>query len=138
MNATFNLSNLPPAPDEFAALRLSVDWKSPNLTMLRKSIANSLFWISIYQKDKLVATGRVIGDGSMYFYIQDVIVSPQFQRQKLGDEIMKHIEEYLTKTCVKGSTIGLLSAFGKEQFYQRYGYTARDGETLGLGMCKFL
>ncbi|KPZ57485.1 GNAT family N-acetyltransferase [Pseudoalteromonas sp. P1-25] len=72
------------------------------------------------------------------FYIQDIIVAPSYQKQGIGRLVMTHIENYLTNTCSNGATVGLLSAHGKESFYTHYGYVKRDGDVLGLGMCKFI
>ncbi len=127
-----------PALDEFANLRKQVKWQNPDYKTLKASIENSLFWFTVYDTDKLIGTGRVIGDGAMYFYIQDIIVAPSYQKQGIGRLVMTHIENYLSSTCSNGATVGLLSAHGKESFYTHYGYVKRDGDGLGLGMCKFI
>jgi len=127
-----------PALDEFANLRKQVKWLNPDYKTLKASIENSLLWVTVYDTDKLIGTGRVIGDGAMYFYIQDIIVAPSYQKQGIGHLVMTHIENYLTNTCFNGATVGLLSAHGKESFYTHYGYVKRDGDSLGLGMCKFI
>ena len=144
MNAKFKLSLSPPSPEDFANLRASVGWTNPSMIDIENSLTNSLFWVTVHLADEshdkpsLVATGRIIGDGAMYFYIQDVIVNPLYQGQQLGHKIMAEIELFLARNCQKGATIGLLAAHGKEAFYQQYGYCKRDGEKLGLGMCKFI
>ncbi len=127
-----------PALDEFANLRTQVKWQNPFNKTLKASIENSLFWVTVYDTDKLIGTGRLIGDGAMYFYIQDVIVAPSYQKQGIGHLVMTHIENYLSSTCSNGATIALLSAHGKESFYTQYGYVKRDGDGLGLAMCKFI
>ncbi|MBB1326209.1 GNAT family N-acetyltransferase [Pseudoalteromonas sp. B131b] len=127
-----------PALDEFTNLRAQAKWQNPDDKTLKASIENSLFWVAVYHIDKLIGTGRIIGDGAMYFYIQDVIVAPSYQKQGIGHLVMTHIEDYLSNTCSNGATIALLSAHGKESFYTQYGYVKRDGDVLGLGMCKFI
>lgn len=127
-----------PALDEFANLRAQAKWQNPDDKTLKASIENSLFWVAVYHIDKLIGTGRIIGDGAMYFYIQDVIVAPSYQKQGIGHLVMAHIENYLSSTCSNGAIIALLSAHGKESFYRQYGYVKRDGDVLGLGMCKFI
>jgi len=127
-----------PALDEFANLRTQVKWQNPDDEVLKASIENSLFWVTVYDTDKLIGTGRVVGDSAMYFYIQDVIVAPSYQKQGIGHLVMTHIENYLSNTCSNSATIALLSAHGKESFYIQYGYVKRDGDGLGLGMCKFI
>ena len=127
-----------PALDEFANLRTQVKWKNPDDEALKASIENSQFWVAVYDIDKLIGTGRVVGDSAMYFYIQDIIVAPSYQKQGIGHLVMTHIENYLSNTCSNSATIALLSAHGKESFYTQYGYVKRDGGGLGLGMCKFI
>ena len=81
---------------------------------------------------------RVVGDGIMYFYIQDLVIEPQFQNKGIGKTLMLEVEKYLTKSAKKGATIALLSAQGKESFYDRFGYVERSGVPLGKAMCKFI
>lgn len=72
----------------------------------------------------------------MEVYIENL--QPEFQNNGIGSLLMQSMESYLAKTALSGSTIGLLSAKGKEDFYSRYGYEKRTGSALGLGMCKFI
>ncbi len=134
----YKIEHTAPVSDAFANLRTQVKWQNPDDKTLKVSIENSLFWVTVYDTDKLIGTGRIIGDGAMYFYIQDVIVAPSYQKQGIGHLVMTHIEDYLSNTCSNGATIGLFSAHGKESFYTQYGYVKRDGDVLGLGMCKFI
>ena len=82
--------------------------------------------------------GRVVGDGVMYFYIQDVVVDPDYQHQGLGAVLMEKIESYLSRSANKGAMIGLFAVQGKEAFYAKFDYLQRPSGTLGHGMCKFL
>ena len=133
-----------PTTQEFIALRAVIGWEEADAVMVQTSLANSLFHVTIYQHsnnktpDKLIGMGRVVGDGAMYFYLQDVVVDPSYQGQGIGDNLMREIETYLAKTARKGATIGLLAAKGKESFYHRFGYQKRPNDTLGNGMCKFV
>jgi len=81
-----------PALDEFANLRKQVKWQNPDYKTLKASIENSLFWVTVYDTDKLIGTGRVIGDGAMYFYIQDIIVAPSYQKQGIGHLVMSTLK----------------------------------------------
>lgn len=127
-----------PTSAEFSDLRAKIGWGDTNLTMAQNSLDNSLFHVTARVDSKFIGMGRVIGDGVMFFYIQDLVVDPDFQQQGIGHALMQKIEEYLAVTAKKGSTIALLSAKGKEPFYSRYGYSARSGDPLGKGMCKFV
>ncbi len=128
-----------PGAEEFIALRAKIGWSTPSIQTTQHSIDNSLFWVCLRdQSQQLMAIARVIGDNAMYYYIQDVIVAPEYQGQGLGKRLMEQIENYLAQACQPGSTIGLLAAHGKEAFYQKFGYSLRDGKQLGLALCKFV
>ncbi len=136
--AKFCLTLESPSVEDFLLLRSKVAWGALDANIAEKSLNNSLFHVAIYHDDQLVGMGRVVGDGAMYFYIQDVVVEPSYQKQGIGAALMDKIEGYLSDATSQGSTIGLLAAQGKEAFYSRYGYTLRPNSSLGHGMCKFI
>lgn len=127
-----------PIVEDFLTLRNKVGWGDLDANLAEKSLNNSLFHVIIRYDDQLVGMGRVVGDGAMYFYIQDVVVDPSYQKQGIGAALMDKIEGYLSDVTSQGSTIGLLAAQGKEGFYSRYDYTQRPNSSLGHGMCKFI
>lgn len=71
------------------------------------------------------------------FYIQDVIVVPVWQRRGIGTLLMDRVMEYIKRNAFEQSYVGLMSAKGKEPFYEKYGFTARPTEILGAGMTMF-
>ena len=127
-----------PSIEEFLNLRNKIGWGELDFNMAKTSLENSLFHVIIRVQSQLIGMGRVVGDGAMYFYIQDVIVDPSYQNSGVGAILMRQIESYLSVAAKKGSTIGLLAAKGKEAFYTRYGYILRPSNSLGNGMCKFV
>lgn len=135
---TFQVNLNAPSAENYCSLRASVGWDATSVAQANTALKNSLFHITITENNTLVAMGRVIGDGTLFFYIQDVVVHPKLQGKGLGNIIMVHIEQYLAEHACVGATIGLFAAKGKESFYKTYGYKERNGKSLGLGMCKFL
>jgi Acetyltransferases len=127
-----------PNTKQFLKLRDSVDWGMVSDELASQSLANSLYSVSIYWQAGLIGMGRIVGDGHLYFYIQDVVVDPQYQGQGVGELIMSKIENYLSNTALEGATIGLFAVQGKETFYEKFGYKTRSGVPLGLGMCRFV
>ncbi|WP_228768464.1 GNAT family N-acetyltransferase [Shewanella sp. TC10] len=126
-----------PDVDAFTSLRIDAGWWLIDSALAKVSLDNSLFHVGIYNHDKLLAYGRVIGDGALFYYVQDVVVLTEYQGRGLGHFIMLAIGSFLDTAVTKGATVGLLSVKGKEPFYLRYGFKPRDGSELGLGMCKF-
>ena len=112
----------PPTAAEYIALRCKVGWDSVELSTAQNSLNSSLFNTTVRLDGKLIGMARVVGDGFMYFYIQDVIVDPDYQGLGIGHAIMTRVEAYLASACTTGTTVGLLAAKGKEPFYRRYGF----------------
>ena len=56
------------------------------------------------------------------YYIQDVIVKPDYQRQGVGTQLMNKVMEYIHTHANNNSVIGLMAAKDKEPFYTRYGF----------------
>ena len=128
----------PPTVAEFIQLRADVDWGKTSASLAQESLNNSLFHVTLRDSGQLIGMARVIGDGALFFYIQDLIVAPTYQAQGYGKVLMQEVEKYLGENACKGATIGLFAAKGKEGFYASYGYQARTGTPLGKGMCKFV
>ena len=66
----------------------------------------------------------VVGDGAMYWYLQEIIILPQFQRKGIGTMIVNHLVDYARENSTTGkfTTIGGVSAKGKEPFYEKIGF----------------
>jgi ribosomal protein S18 acetylase RimI-like enzyme len=80
---------------------------------------------------------RIIGDGGLVYYIQDLIVKPEYQRKGIGKALMNKVIEYLRMHASRNSIIGLMSAKDKEHFYETYGFVKRPTELFGSGMTMF-
>lgn len=136
MGPEFQVAHRRIRTEEYQALRKTTDWNQISDDLVEKALEKDLFSVCIEKNDKIVGIGRVIGDGSIYFYIQDVIVLPGFRDQGVGKLIMNEIETYLENMAPKGAFIGLMAAEGSIEFYKKYGYSTRpEGKP---GMFKYL
>ena len=87
-----------PTPDEYNHIADSVGWGSSENKIVEIALNNSLYSICAYDGDKMIGYGRIIGDKTMFLYIQDIMVLPEYQSQKVGSHIM---EKILNKVCKK-------------------------------------
>ena len=118
--------------DEYQALRGTTDWFTIDDEAVEKSLGNDLFSVCVFDNRTLVGMGRIVGDGAIYFYIQDIIVIPGYQRKGIGELIMNEIEAYLEENAFNNSFIGLMAADGVQKFYHRFGYVERADTQPGM------
>lgn len=121
-----------PTVKEYQKLRATTGWSHLPDKVVAIALANSLFSVCVIQHDSIIGTGRIIGDGALYFYIQDVIVLPQFQKSGVGTQIMNELEAWLTENAPQNAFIGLMAAVGVKRFYRKFGYVERDREKPGM------
>ena len=119
---------------EYQSLRKTTGWDMLEDRVVEVALKQDLFSIGIFNDGRLIGMGRVIGDGGLYFYIQDVVVMPEYQGKGIGKLIMENIEAFLEKSTPNNAFIGLMAAEGVWRFYENYGYKVRPDT--GPGMYK--
>ena len=117
---------------EYQLLRHTTDWFQLEDNVVEKSLDNDLFALTVYEEERPVGMGRVVGDGAIYFYIQDIIVIPEYQGKGIGRLIMDNIEDWLSGASYENSFVGLMAAEGVSGFYERYGYLERPSSKPGM------
>ncbi len=124
----------------YLKLRYEVGWKTLTEEQAKRAIENSLYTVVVYDNDEPIGMGRIVGDGAVICYIQDLIVIPQYQKQGVGHMIMESLIDYVNKIKIPGTDImlDLMCAKGRESFYKRYGFIARPTEQLGPGMILYI
>jgi len=112
-----------PSLEEFKKLRKEVNWgledKLISDERAEDSLKKSPLCICAYNKDKIVGMIRLAGDLSMYGYIQDFIVLPEYQGRGIGkrllEELLKKIgnkKNYLLGVCPSKVSVNLYEKFG--------------------------
>lgn len=91
MNPIVYKQDVIPAKEALKELYDSVQWNiyTKDLDRLRQAHKNSLKIISAWNGKELVGIIRAIGDGVTILYIQDLLIKPKFQRQKIGASLLK-------------------------------------------------
>lgn len=121
-----------PTISEYTRLRDSVGWWETDASAIEVALKNSLFSVVAMENDNLVGLGRIVGDGGLYFYIQDLIVHPDFQSKGLGKALMNEIMNYIKTNAKSGAFVGLMAAKGLEKYYKSFGFKERDKDAPGM------
>jgi ribosomal protein S18 acetylase RimI-like enzyme len=123
-----------PTPEEYNQLRQSVGWGIYERNVILQTLPHSLYCVCTVKDGEIIGMARIIGDGGIAYYIQDVIIKPEYQRQGIGTLLIDKIMEYIRIHANNNSVIGLMAAKDKEPFYTPYGFTIRPDDRLGSGM----
>lgn len=106
--------------DKIAALRSSVGWNRMK-ECYNNVLATSYFHIACYDGEKLIGYIDVVSNGITDAYIQDLIVSPSYQGQGIGTELMNRTIAYLKEKKIYA--ISVLFEERLKGFYKKFGFT---------------
>ncbi len=124
----------------YLSLRASVGWKVLSEEQAIRALRNSIYTVVAYIDDKVVGMGRMVGDGAVICYIQDLVVHPAYQRLGVGEGLMQKLIAHAESLRLPDTELMLclMCAKGRESFYTKYGFIARPTEKLGPGMIRYL
>jgi GNAT superfamily N-acetyltransferase len=127
---TFEYVDRLPTPAEHRMLCESVGWGPAfDFSAMPASLAGSICGVTVLRDGEAVAMGRVIGDGTYYFYVQDVVVLPDLHGQGIGHEILRRLVAQVDAVAPPKAFIGLFAAGTSTRFYERHGFAVHDGMT---------
>lgn len=125
---------------EYLQIRSEVGWLKLEEDQARKALQHSLLTIGAYDGERLAGMGRLVGDGAVICYVQDLIVVPSYQHMGVGSKVLDTLIEYVETLRKEGTQmmLCLMCAKGRESFYEEHGFMARPTEGLGPGMIQYL
>lgn len=127
---SFELVERPPTAEEYRRLRVAAG-REPIEDEGSAGPPSAQYSCVVLLNGEAVACGRVVGDGDMYFTIQDVIVLPEFHGRGLATKVMDAVTRYLEGAAKPGAFVGL-RAENVEGFYERYGFRRRPDDRPGM------
>ncbi|MFG6325546.1 MAG: GNAT family N-acetyltransferase [Lachnospiraceae bacterium] len=126
--------------ETYLSLRASVGWKLLKESQAERALKNSLLTLTAYIGDEPVGMGRIVGDGAVICYVQDLVVKPEYQKHGVGRVIMERLIGFVTdiKDADTEIMMCLMCAKGREHFYEKFGFIGRPTEDLGPGMIQYI
>lgn len=125
-----------PTVEEYNNLTNAVYWGKRDKKIVKEALKNSIYCICAYDERKLVGFGRIIGDKTIFLYLQDIMVNPEYQGKGIGTQIIENIlskiETY--KEINPNIKVYLCASKDKESFYERFGFIKRPNDEVGAGM----
>ena len=111
--------------------------EGPSYEQTELALRHTLFRVSVYDKGKVVAMARMIGDMGLDYYIKDVVVRPEYQKRGIGRLLINELLKFIRENGVSGTDIfvELCAVPDKVPFYEKFGFDANDGKRLKM-MCR--
>lgn len=121
---------------EFNLLYDAVGWGAYDKKISEKALDNTFYSVSIYNEDKIIGYGRLIGDSICFVYVHDIMVLPEYQYKKIGIMIMNKLLEKIDELKKENPDIRVYLGASKnrEKFYEKLGFVKRSEADLGEGM----
>ena len=120
--------------NEYIELWNSVWDDAPSLEQVDLAMKNTLFRVSIFDKDRLIGMARVIGDKGLSYYIKDVVVIPEYQGKGIGRILINELLKYVNDNGIKNTDIYVeLCAMPEVAgFYEKCGFYSDEGIRLKM------
>ena len=121
---------------EYCELRSSVAWQPIIVEQAQSGLNGSDFIIACRDDDNIDGCARIFWDKGYIAYLADVMVKPEYQKQGIGKKLVSECIAYIDNQLKDGWRIKIVivSAKGKEQFYEKFGFELRPNERDGAGM----
>jgi ribosomal protein S18 acetylase RimI-like enzyme len=126
-----------PSPEDYNRFRESAGWGKLDISVVEQSLPKSIYAICVEYNSSLVGFGRVVRDGGLCFYIQEIIVLPEHQNHSIGTGILEYIMKYISMNATKRSYVAAMVGKGLKGWYSKYGFWSRPTKSMGLGMMLF-
>ena len=121
---------------EFNYLYDAVGWGAHDENITKEALSHNIYSVSVYDNDKIIGYGRILGDKTIFLYIHDIMVLPEYQNKNIGTKIMNKLLEKVKqlKSINPDLRVYLGASKDKEDFYKKFGFVTREEYGLGKGM----
>ena len=121
---------------EYCELRAAVGWQPIPEDQAQSGLDHSDFVIACREGEAIVGCARIFWDKGYIAYLADVMVKPAYQKQGIGKKMVEECISFIDRQLKEGWRIKIVivSAKGKEPFYERFGFEIRPNENDGAGM----
>ena len=114
-------------PVEWLQMREAVGFPIFEKKIAQKALDGSLGVLGVKRNGTHIGMLRILGDGVYSFYLNDVIIVPNFQKMGLGKKLLNEAFKFIRDNFCK-ETLFSISIFANdmsEKFYEKVGFSVR-------------
>ncbi|MBQ6531826.1 MAG: GNAT family N-acetyltransferase [Solobacterium sp.] len=132
MNITVKYNEL--SAEEFILLWETVWGQGPTLEQTKLAMDHTLFRVSVFDDDRIIAMARMIGDMGLNYYIKDVVVIPEYQGRGIGRLLINELLKFVNDNGIRdtGIFVELCAMPDKMPFYEKLGFDTNEAQRLKM------
>lgn len=122
----------PPTAEDYVSLRLRSGMGNKDILRSRIALSNSLLTISLYDEEKLIGFGRIVGDSGITYVVSDIMVDIDYQRKGFAERIMQAIDNYFEVNARDDSYICLIANHPADLLYKKHRFEYLPEDKCGM------
>ena len=134
MQEAYTLSMEIPTVEDYRRLRRVTGLSGKTEEAARLGLPNSWSAAVVRHRGRVVAMGRVIGDGGCFFQVCDMAVEPEHQGQGLGKHIFARLMEDLQARAPKSAYVSLIADGDAKHLYAKFGFEPVMPASIGMAI----
>ncbi|MDL2310908.1 GNAT family N-acetyltransferase [Peptostreptococcaceae bacterium OttesenSCG-928-C18] len=99
---------------------------------VKVALENSLLNVSVYENEKLIGFGRIVGDKGITYIVSDIMVHKDYQGKGIGKMIMQKIDDYFEDNCNGECYIMLFANKPADKLYSKYRFDYLKEHEVGM------
>jgi len=129
---TIKLKAQVPDAETYLALRSGAGLSGYGKDAVVLGLKNTLHAVMLFDGEKAVGMGRLIGDGGLFLQITDIAVLPEYQGQGLGKRIMAALTDYMETELPKSAYVSLIADVPANGLYEQFGFKETAPRSVGM------
>jgi len=121
-----------PSVEDYCRLRVSAGLSPKSAEAAAAGLPNTLFGVLVLKEDEVIAMGRVVGDGGLFYQVVDIAVEPAHQRRGLGKAIVGRIVDHLKQSAPAGAHVSLIADGLAHHLYAQFGFRPTAPDSIGM------
>ena len=134
MTDEYTLATSCPTVDEYVGLRAAAGLSARSREAATLGLPNTLCAATLSTAGRIVAMGRIVGDGGCNFTVVDIAVHPDHQRRGLGRRIMDSLMTQLRSAGPASAYVDLIADGGSPKLYAEFGFEPVAPASIGMAL----
>ncbi len=129
---TFEIKSQVPAPETYLQLRKDCGLGGYELKAAEHGLKNSLHAVMVFDGEKPIGMGRLVGDGGLFVQVTDIAVLPAYQGKGLGRMIMESLMVWAELELPDSTYMSLIADVPANKLYEKFGFYETAPRSVGM------